>query len=250
MLDKDTGSRSKDLEFTIIKDDVLMTYKYELHAHTAEVSKCSRISGVDLVRFYKNKGYSGLCITDHFFNGNTSVPRNLPWKERVNLLCIGYENAFKEGQKLGIDVFFGWEWSLNGTDILTFGLTKEWLLDHPDILSLSLNDYCDLAHESGAFLAHAHPFREASYIDMIRLFPRKVDAVEVLNAERTDFENERAEEYANNYALLKIACSDNHVGKQKRYCGIKTSKRLGSLREITDVIRKREIQLFTEYEKR
>src|SRR5690606_30738330 len=113
-----------------------------------------------------------------------------------------------------------------GTDILTYGLGKEWLLAHPEVWELSINDYCDLAWESGAFLVHAHPFREAAYIDMIRLFPRKVDGVEVLNAMRNDFENERANEYADNYGLLKVAASDNHVGRIKRYCGIKTAKRV------------------------
>ena len=114
-----------------------------------------------------------MCITDHFFNGNTSVPRDLPWEERVELFYSGYELAYEEGKKQGFDVFFGWEWTFRGTDILTYGLGKEWLLAHPEVWELSINDYCDLARESGAFLVHAHPFREAAYIDMIRLFPER-----------------------------------------------------------------------------
>jgi hypothetical protein len=65
-------------------------YKYETHAHTSEVSRCSRISAVDLVRFYKGIGFSGLCITDHFLNGNTTVPKDLSWSERIELFCRGY----------------------------------------------------------------------------------------------------------------------------------------------------------------
>ncbi|HOL13592.1 MAG TPA: PHP domain-containing protein [Bacillota bacterium] len=225
-----------------------MVYKYELHTHTAEISRCSSISAKDLVRFYKSKGYTGLCITDHFFNGNTSVPRDLPWEERVELFYSGYELAYEEGKKQGFDVFFGWEWTFRGTDILTYGLGKEWLLAHPEVWELSINDYCDLVRESGAFLVHAHPFREAAYIDMIRLFPRKVDGVEVLNAMRNDFENERANEYADNYGLLKVAASDNHVGRIKRYCGIKTAKRVRDMREMAELIRRGEVELFTEYE--
>jgi len=70
--------------------------------------------------------------------------------------------------------------------------------------------------ENGAFIVQAHPFREAGYIDHIRLFPRSVHGVEVINACRTEFENKMADIYAQNYGLLKIAGSDNHIGSQKK----------------------------------
>ncbi len=63
-------------------------FKYETHTHTSEVSKCSRITAVELVRFYKRCGFSGICITDHFLNGNTLVPKQLPWAEKRLLALI------------------------------------------------------------------------------------------------------------------------------------------------------------------
>ena len=48
--------------------------RYETHSHTSETSRCSHISGAELAEFYKSLGYTGLFITDHFFNGNTTVP--------------------------------------------------------------------------------------------------------------------------------------------------------------------------------
>ena len=220
-------------------------YKYETHSHTSEVSKCSRISAVQLVQFYKKIGYSGVCITDHFFNGNTTVPNNLSCEERVELFCRGYQNAYQEGQRIGIDVFFGWEYSYLGTDLLTYGLDKEWLLNHPEVLSIDTNQYCDLVHKYGGFIVHAHPFREDYYIDMIRLLPRKVDAVEIDNACRTDFENKLANEYSDNYGLLKIAGSDNHIGPLDRLCGIQVNKRLDSIADMCKAIIEGKIVLFT-----
>ena len=41
-------------------------------------------------------------------NGNTTVPEDLPWAED-ELFCLGYEKAYEEGRKIGLDVFFGWE---------------------------------------------------------------------------------------------------------------------------------------------
>jgi predicted metal-dependent phosphoesterase TrpH len=203
-----------------------MGHLYEMHSHTSEVSKCSRITGADLAEFYKNLGFCGLFITDHFINGNTSVSKELSWEDSISLFCKGYENAYEKGLQIGIDVFFGWEYSFRGTDLLTYGLSKNWLLEHPEIIGLGINDYCDLVHESGGFIIHAHPFREAFYIDMIRLLPRKVDAVEVINASMTDFVNGRACEYAKNYGLLKAAGSDNHSGYMEKLYAMSVPERL------------------------
>lgn len=222
-------------------------FKYETHAHTAESSKCSRIDAVELVRFYKSRGYAGLCITDHFLNGNTSVPQGLPWSERIELFFQGYEKAFREGRKIGLDVFFGWEYTFRGTDLLTYGLDKEWLLTKPDLLELSINEYCDLVHRDGGYIVHAHPFREADYIDMIRLLPRKVDAVEIINASRPDFENNCADQYADNYNLIKIAGSDNHDGYMDRLAGIMTREPLKSIEEMIQAIRMGQIEIFVDH---
>lgn len=224
----------------------MQVFKYETHAHTSEVSKCASISGKDLARFYKEKGYAGIFVTDHFLNGNTKVSPELPWKERIEWYCSGFENAYAEGQRIGLDVFFGWEYTYKGTDFLTYGLDKEWLLNHPDLLSLSLIEYFDLVRKDGGFIVHAHPFRQADYIDMIRLLPHKVDAVEVINAYRTDFENRQAEDYANNYNLLKFAGSDNHKGSIDKYSGIQLSRRLKDVNDMILAVKNGEVSIFTE----
>lgn len=60
-----------------------MSYKYETHMHTSEGSACGRSSAEEMVRSYKEQGYTGVFVTDHFFNGNCSVDRSLPWAEKV-----------------------------------------------------------------------------------------------------------------------------------------------------------------------
>ena len=45
-------------------------YKYETHCHTAPVSKCGKASVKDTVSFYKQLGYDGIFITNHFLDGN------------------------------------------------------------------------------------------------------------------------------------------------------------------------------------
>lgn len=223
----------------------MQIYRYDLHTHTSEASKCGLVSSKELVHFYKRIGYTGICITDHFFNGNTAVPKDLPWDIRVELLCRGFENAYEEGKKIDLDVFFGWEYTYGGSDFLTFGLDKEWLLNHPDILSLRLHEYCDLVHAQGGFIVHAHPFREASYIAMFRLLPRRVDAVETINACNTDFENQCADKYADMFELIKVAGSDTHSDKPGKVSGIQLNRRVKDINDLLNAIKNKNTDIFT-----
>ena len=185
-------------------------YRYDTHIHTSEVSKCAKSSGREVAEAYHARGYDGIIITDHFFNGNTTVPRNLPWRERVELFTAGYRAAKKYGDRVGMQVFFAWEDSSVGNDFLTYGLDENWLADHPFIDRLPLVDYLKYVREAGGVVVHAHPFRQDYYIPMIRLLPDLVDAVEVMNGHRKDEENRRARWYADSYGLPWTAGSDNH----------------------------------------
>lgn len=186
-------------------------YLYETHMHTAEASACATGTGAEMVRAYVSLGYSGVIITDHFLNGNTAIPDDLPWEKRIELFCRGYENALEEGRRIGIHVFFGWEYAFNGTEFLTYGLDKAFLLQYPDMLEWPVEKYVRVAHAHGGFIVHAHPFREAHYIPEIRLFPQLVDGVEVINAShRNPSFNEKARAYAEKLGLPQLSGSDAH----------------------------------------
>ncbi len=207
-------------------------YLYELHTHTAECSKCASICAEDLVKFYHEQGFDGICITDHFLNGNTTIPQCYSYKERIKRFTTGYNRAKEMGDQLGIQVFFGWEYGHGGMDLLTYGLDIDWLLDNPHIMDISIGEYCNLVRDSGGYIVHAHPFREASYIDHIRLFPRHVDAVEAFNARRSDFENDMAKHYARSYDLPMMAGSDNHWGHQPRLGAMAFNKKQTDITEL------------------
>ncbi|HKL99171.1 MAG TPA: PHP-associated domain-containing protein [Mobilitalea sp.] len=218
-------------------------YLYETHLHTKEASACARIGGVEQARYYKEAGYSGIIVTDHFFNGNSCVPKDLPWEDRIDLFSKGYENAKQEGDRIGLDVFFGWEAGFKGTEFLIYGLDKEWLKKQPDILSCSVEEQYKKVHEAGGFVVHAHPFRIRSYISEIRLFPDSVDAVEVINVGNGNQEYDRkASEYAEKYKLYKIAGSDAHGG-EKCHSGIAFMHKIVSIQDYIDSIKSREYEL-------
>ncbi len=186
-------------------------YKYETHMHTMEASACAHSTGADMADKYKAEGYTGIIVTDHFFNGNTAVPRNLPWEERIDLYCKGYENAKKRGDEIGLDVFFGIEYGDGGSDFLVYGLDKNWLKKNDYILDIELTGFLELARHSGGIVFQAHPFRDYGYIRSTTHAPHFVDGIEAYNASHLDPAfNDRAKQYAGWYDLPITAGSDAH----------------------------------------
>lgn len=187
------------------------TYKYETHLHTKEASACASSTGAEMVRSYKASGYSGIIVTDHFLNGNTAVPENLPWETRVELFCKGYQNALDEAKRCGLRVFFGWEFTCCGADFLTYGLDKAFLLENPDIATWDIKKYSGIIHQKGGFISYAHPFRDETDPECLRLYAKYVDAVEVVNTRNKNPESDKkAFQYAKEYSLLQTCGSDAH----------------------------------------
>lgn len=198
-------------------------YCYETHLHTYPVSKCAHATVRQTLEAYIDFGYDGVFITNHFLDGNINIDRSLPYEERIRFYFSDYEEGVRIGKELGIKVFCGVEMSYRGTDFLVYGLDKGWFLAHPEIENMKYSALLTCLSEAGALIIQAHPFREASYIDHLRLFPRHVHGVEVYNACRASFENDMADMYARYYGLAAFSGSDNHhAGEQKVLGGMKS----------------------------
>lgn len=223
----------------------MQKYKYETHLHTFPVSKCAKASVRDSLQFYKDLGYEGVFITNHFLDGNVNVDRKLPYEEQIQFYYSDYEEALQIGEELGIKVFSGVEMSYGGTDFLIYGLDKNWYLEHPQIMEMKKSEELKFLMESGALVIQAHPFREAGYIDHIRLFPREVHGVEIINANRKDEENQLAAIYADHYGLLKIAGTDNHVGsKQQKLAGVCFDTPIADEQDFIRLVKEGRAELF------
>ena len=188
-------------------------YNYETHLHTQPASGCARWRASEAVNYFKDAGYAGIFITNHFLDDDIPELRALPYEVQIELYFQDYEEGLEAGREVGLAVFCGIEISYHGSDFLVYGLDKAWYLAHPEIDGMPIKDFLALAQQSGALVIHAHPFREANSIDHIRLYPRSVHGVEIQNANRPAFENQQAKWYAENYGLIPFAGSDIH-GKE------------------------------------
>lgn len=211
-------------------------FKYETHLHTSEGSSCASSTGAEMARAHKAAGYDGIFITDHFFNSSTTVPPELPWEERIDLYCRGYENALAEGERIGLRVFFGVEWTIRGADLLIYNKDKKWLKENERLLmEADEGELFGEVRKTGGFIVHAHPFREAGYIPHISLYPHDVDAVEVINIRNADplfggntVYNDRAEQYARMFGLPATGGSDTHNASQIVGGGILVPERINT----------------------
>lgn len=191
-----------------------MAYIYETHLHTSTASACGKSKGYEYIQKYKEAGFTGIIVTDHFFNGNCAIDRNLPWKERVDAFCRGYEEAKAEGDRQNFQVFFSWECRFEGDEYLIYGLDKEWLLAHPDILSWDHITHYNEIKKAGGLVIQAHPYRERNYLTRIELHPFQCDGWEVANAGNPAQQDSLAYEYALKHHMIMTAGSDIHDANQ------------------------------------
>ncbi len=221
-------------------------YRYETHLHTYPVSKCARVGVREVLEFYKELEYDGVFITNHFLDGNINIDPSASYEEKINFYFSDFEEAKRLENEIGIKVFLGVEMSYKGTDFLIYGLDKKWFLNNPQIMQMKRREELSFLAESGALIIQAHPYREASYIDHIRLFPRNVHGVEIINANRNELENSMAAIYAKSYGLLDFAGTDNHVGcSQKRFAGMASDSPIKDENDFLERVKNGEMTPFS-----
>lgn len=194
---------------------------YETHLHTKEASACSGCPASEYPQKYKDAGFTGIFVTDHFFNGNSAVSRELPWEERVDIYCSGYEHAKEAGDKIGFDVFFGLEVNFAGDEYLLYGPDKAWLKAHPDIMIWSHEQLRCEVHKIRGVMVQAHPYRDRGYLQAIRVHPHHADAFESYNTGNFPYCDQYAYTYATQNGILMTSGSDIHNVKdlEKRHSG-------------------------------
>jgi len=223
-----------------------MEFLYETHMHTSPVSACAESSPARQVRAYKDRGYTGIIVTDHFVNGNSSCPYHLTWQKKMEYFVSGYVKAKKEGDRCGLDVFFGWEFSIGGSDFLTYGLSPDFLLAHPDMDMLGIEKYSALVRGNGGFISQAHPYRKAFWIKRQHpTEPHLLDAIEVYNASMPADVNDKAYGFAVMHDLPIQAGSDSHSAHLHFSSGVILDKKAANVFDIIEAIKTRSARLIT-----
>ena len=211
-------------------------YLYETHMHTSEGSACGEVAGADYIDFMKALGYSGMIVTDHFFNGNCAVDNRLPWEARVREYVKGYEHAKAAAEGKDFDVLFGVEFNFEGDEYLIYGIDEEWIIAHPEIMDMTRQELHTAVHDAGAIMVQAHPYRERCYLSDIRLTPDVCDGVEIYNASNSDNENALAYQYAKKLGVPVTGGSDIHYFNRDMMGGMVLPRRISDTKEFVQIL--------------
>ncbi|MBQ9770152.1 MAG: PHP domain-containing protein [Clostridia bacterium] len=180
-------------------------------------------------------------------DGNINIDSEASFEEKIEFYFSDFEEGKKHGKDIELDVFCGIEMSYKGTDFLIYGLDKKWWLERPEIMLMKKSDQLPVLAANGALVIQAHPFRNASYLDHIRLFPDQVHGTEVVNSCNDELANKMAKIYAENYGLLPFAGSDNHIGSRKTsLSGVETFRPVKDEKDFVDTILSKEYKIFSE----
>lgn len=214
-----------------------MKYKYELHCHTGTVSRCASIEPEKAVELYKENGYDGMVITDHY-SCQTFLDRHIfaPQKDS-DFFLEGYRRA-KAAAGEDFTVLLGMELRYygNGNDYLVYGLEPEFLNEHGNIMALYSRRFHKLCQENNMIYVQAHPFRP--YI--FRTSPKFLDGCEIANAKnRGSGYNEKAEKWAEKHNMqVRVGGSDLHRESQSdKLGGILTDEKIRTNEDLVRILR-------------
>lgn len=216
-------------------------YYYELHMHTSDTSRCGKSPAADMVAAYKQKGFTGVVVTDHLMNVQSHAEPEADWNRRVEKQLAGYYAALEAGEKLGLTVYCGWELTYqdNAEDYLTLGLSPQFLYDHPWLERYDIEKYRDAVHAAGGILVRAHPYRRAWYIKKPYVEREGIaDAIEVFNGgNSSQEENDMALAYAQKHNMPMTGGSDAHHVDETARGYIALEKKAESYAELCEAIR-------------
>lgn len=190
-----------------------MEYKYELHCHTSMVSRCGRVAPKEIVRLYREKGYSGIVVTEHYSPLTFGIRSYYKPQQLVDFYLSSYYEM-KQYETEDFSVIFGMELRhyATGADYLIYGIETEWLRQQGNLMALWEKQVYRLMHEQGYLVVQAHPFRP--YI--LRCNPDYIDGIEVYNGKCDEKTNFKALQWAIQTGKLMTSGSDFH---QPEHCG-------------------------------
>lgn len=225
-------------------------YKYELHAHTSECDRDACISARQLVHLYKDAGYDGMVITDHYIERFYTLwfpeeMNGLTHEQQVKRWLKGFYTARDEGEKVGFTVLPGTEVRFDGhpNDYLVYGLHEDFFYTVPRLNELKgVKELLSILPEN-VCVVHAHPFRNGMTVED----PRGLFGMEVYNGGTEKFRNELARQFALYYGLAMTSGSDIHNMNRLAQGGIMTEKKIQTPEDLISVLRSGEYRLIENY---
>ena len=212
-------------------------HKYDLHVHTSPVSPCGDFSPEEVVKMYKDAGFTGIVIANHF------QPRLVDQKESLEEFVEYFLNDYREGKKygdkFGIDVILGIEirFPQNINDYLVYGVSEEDVYKAGQYIYTDYETFYSEFKNDKNLVIQAHPFRDGCTLQN----PDILDGIEIFNMHpghnpRVGFAARTAKEHPH---LLRTGGTDFHHDGHQAMCAFCTEERLTDSFSLADAIKSR-----------
>lgn len=218
--------------------------KIELHSHTNHSSACGKVDPEVSMKMFAEAGYDVVVCTDHYNTYNLNRFSGTP-VEQTQQWLHGYELAKAAGERNGVNVLFGLEARIPGSenDYLIFGAEPNFVMENPELHKLDLMSLHDLCGKYGALLIQAHPNRPMC-------FPAShtfIDGVEVSNGNprQTNNNHKTLAQAENDPRMIRTSGSDFHQVPDMDRGGILTDREVRTSKDLADLLRSGDYTLIT-----
>ncbi len=222
-----------------------MQYKYELHCHTKETSLCGQVPAAEIVKMYKEAGYSGIVIADHY-SPMTFKPSRV-WRPQtdIDFYLKGYKEALKYADE-NFTVLLGMEirYYATANDYLVYGVTEEFLRNNGNLMKFYPKKFYQLAKANNMIVVQAHPFRNSL---MIRTNPEYLDGAEVHNGKADLEANLKAAKWVDDSNMaIRVSGSDFHRPNNLATGGIITDEPIKTNDDLLRILRSGDFEMIGE----
>lgn len=219
-----------------------MEFKYELHCHTGCVSRCGRVEPEEILKLYKQQGYSGIVVTDHY-SPMTFTPNWCPQKQ-IDFYLEGYRRM-KAAAGDDFTVLLGMELRhyFTANDYLIYSIDEDFLYNAGNLMNVWEREVFNRCRREGYLVYQAHPFRTG----IRRCNPDYIDGVEIYNGKTNKELNDKAYEWAKANNKLMVSGSDFHVVKNLARGGIITHKPIKSNADLLEVLKSQDFEMIRNY---
>ena len=219
-------------------------YKYEIHCHTKETSRCGKTTAAELVSLYKSKGYDGVVITDHY-SGLTFYKENgfFKRKYKIEKFLKGYSAAREEAGD-GFTVLLGMERRAfaHPVDYLVYGMTEDFVEKSGNLLFMRPGAFCKRVKRAGMLVVGAHPYRMFPFMPLLK----SIDGIEIFNGKESEENNKKAVEWAKKHKEKFITSgSDFHRPSHQNFGGILTDKKIETNKDLLEILKSGDYTLVT-----
>ena len=196
--------------------------KIDMHTHCLPVSLCAHHEPELLPDIFRAQGIDALVLTNHCYPAHCDKLGDTLTKQAAVYVDV-YTRCKKQGERVGVKVFFGVEVKLIGEpncpEFLLYGLSEEEFIASYPLYGKTQKELFDFCTQKNVVMVQAHPFRtEQGYApaDM-----RYVHGIEIYNPHLSfDARYDDALKLATDNNKIKTAGTDFHIKEQAGLAGM------------------------------